>query len=66
MHAQAVVDVWQLFEAEFLQLWTEQGHNGDAYPAPLFGDSVPQGQQALKVLTSHPHHAYTCTTCMHL
>ena len=49
MHAQAVVDVWQLFEAEFLQLWTEQGHKGDAYPAPLFGDSVPQGQQALKV-----------------
>ena len=49
MHAQAVVDVWQLFEAEFLQLWTEQGHKGNAYPARLFGDSVPQGQQALKV-----------------
>ncbi|KAL3137231.1 hypothetical protein ABBQ32_006781 [Trebouxia sp. C0010 RCD-2024] len=45
---QAVVDVWQLFEAEFLQLWGEQGHKGDAYPAPLFADSVPQGQQALK------------------
>ena len=46
---QAVVDVWRLFQAEFLQLWDEQGHKGDAYPAPLFGHSVPQGQQACQV-----------------
>lgn len=46
---QAVVDVWQLFEAEFLQLWDEQGLQGDAYPTPLFGPSVPQGQQARQV-----------------
>lgn len=51
MCVQAVVDVWQLFEAEFLQLWNEHGHKGDAYPAQLFGHSVPQGQQACKVAT---------------
>ena len=43
---QAVVDVWSLFQADFLQLWNEMGHKGDAYPAVLFGESVHQGQQA--------------------
>ena len=46
-----MVDVGQLFEAEFLQLWDEHGHKGDAYPAHLFGSSVPQGRKACKVLT---------------
>ncbi|DBB14334.1 TPA: hypothetical protein ACH3X3_004644 [Trebouxia sp. C0006] len=43
---QAVVDVWQMFQTEFLQLWDQHSHEGDAYPAALFGGSVKQGQQA--------------------
>lgn len=46
---QAVVDVWQLFEAEFLELWNEHSCKGDAYPGALFGESAPQGQQAQQV-----------------
>ncbi len=46
---QAVVDVWQLFEAEFLKLWDDQSHKGDAFPAVLFGPSVHQGLQAQQV-----------------
>ena len=48
---QAVVDVWRLFQAEFLQLWDELGHKGDAYPAVLFGEAVHQGQQAHQAST---------------
>ena len=51
---QAVVDVWGLFQAEFLQLWNEHGHKGDAYPAVLFGKSAPQGLQAQQVHTHQP------------
>lgn len=43
---QAVVDVWHMFQTEFLQLWDQHSHKGDAYPAALFGGSVQQGQQA--------------------
>ena len=43
---QAVVDVWQMFQKDFLQLWDQHSHKGDAYPAALFGGSVQQGQQA--------------------
>ena len=43
---QAVVDVWQMFQTQFLQLWDQHSHQGDAYPAALFGGSVKQGQQA--------------------
>ncbi|KAL0035512.1 hypothetical protein WJX77_010043 [Trebouxia sp. C0004] len=43
---QAVVDVWQMFQKEFLQLWDEHSHKGDAYPAALFGGSEQQRQQA--------------------
>lgn len=48
---QAVVDVWRLFQAEFLQLWDELGHKGDAYPAVLFGEAVHQGQQTQQAST---------------
>ena len=43
------MDVWQLFKAEFLKLWDEQGHKGDAYPALLFGHDLPQGKEAHQV-----------------
>lgn len=49
---QAVVDVWQLFEAEFLELWNEHSCKGDAYPGALFGESAPQGQQAQQAAQS--------------
>ena len=59
LSVQAVVDVWQMFQTEFLQLWDQHSHEGDAYPAALFGGSVKQGQQAhqacllaLKILLS--------------
>lgn len=58
---QAVVDVWQMFQKEFLQLWDQHSHQGDAYPAALFGGSVQQGLQAhqacvlaLKILFQQP------------
>ena len=51
---QAVVDVWELFEAEFLQLWSERGEQGDAFPAVLFGSTVPLGKQARQV-SLHTH-----------
>ena len=63
---QAVVDVWQMFQTEFLQLWDQHSHQGDAYPATLFGGSVKQGQQvhqacllALKILPSTTLDLYT-------
>ena len=46
---QSAVDVWQLFKANFLKLWDEQGSQGDAYPEQLFGQSAPQGRAATKV-----------------
>ena len=46
---QSAMDVWQLFKANFLKLWDEQGSTGDAYPEQLFGQSAQQGQAATKV-----------------
>ena len=46
LSVQAVVDVWHMFQTEFLQLWDQHSHKGDAYPAALFGGPVQQGQQA--------------------
>ena len=48
---QSAVDVWQLFQANFLKLWDEHSHHGDAYPEQLFGQSAQQGQEAQKVHT---------------
>ena len=66
LSVQAVVDVWQMFQTEFLQLWDQHSHEGDAYPAALFGGSVKQGQQAhqacllaLKILLSTTLDLYT-------
>ena len=53
---QAVVDVWQMFQTEFVQLWDEHSHKGDAYPAALFGGSVQQGHQAHQACVL----AFTC------
>ena len=54
---QAVVDVWQLFQTEFLRLWDDQGHKGDAYPAVLFGHEVPEGKKS---------HQVKCSACFKL
>jgi len=69
LSVQAVVDVWQMFQTEFLQLWDQHSHEGDAYPAALFGGSVKQGQQAhqacllaLKILLSTTLDLYTSSS----
>ena len=60
---QAVVDVWQLFEAEFVRLWDEHSDRGDAYPAVLFGKSAIQGRQAQQASQRHKATAQQSAKC---
>ncbi len=49
---QAIVELWESFQAEFLNLWTtavDQGTAGSLCPPALFGPDVKGGGQALQV-----------------
>lgn len=52
---QTVEGIWNNFQREFQQLWTDGvalGTGGDLAPQSLYGPSVPGGPEALQVLLS--------------